>query len=222
MARQSSKGPKSSQIGKRRAAARSEGSEYYNEKRQAMLDAAATLFKEKGMNGTSLDEVAQLAGIDRSTLYYYVSNRQELFFEIVGQAMEKMAVDAEALLETPGTPAEKFERLIISQMTAYAENYPHLYVMLQEKVSTVLSGDTPQKERLLELIRRYERVMKTIIADGVADGTFRKDVLPILMTFGALGMNNWTHRWYKPNNLLTGEDVGRAFATMLLEGIRGR
>jgi AcrR family transcriptional regulator len=211
---------KISHIGKRRVAAKNENSEYYSEKRQAMLSAAATLFKEKGLNGTSLDEVAQLAGIDRSTLYYYVSNRQELFFEICGDAMERLAVKAEEILEQAGTPAQKFEKLLVAQMVSYAENYPHLYVFLQEKIPDVASSDTPQKVRLLDLSRRFEKVFRTIVNAGVADGTFRDDLLPTIMSYAAIGMSNWTHRWFEPNRLLSGEEVGKAFATIMLNGIR--
>lgn len=219
MARGSAKG-KTSRISKRRQAARAEGSEHYNEKRRAMLDAASTLFKEKGLHSTGLDEIAQLAGIDRSTLYYYVSNRQELFFEVVGEAMAQLAEVAEAVYAEKSTTAEKLEKLLVAQMKSYADNYPHLYVFLQENISTVMVSDTLQKRRLIELSRRFEKVFRAIIADGVADGTFRSDLLPTIMTYAAMGMSNWTHRWFEPNRLLSGEEVGKAFAEIMLAGIR--
>lgn len=220
MARRSTTGTEVSRIGKRRLAAKRDRSEHYSEKRQAMLNAAAKLFKEKGLNATGLDEVAQLAGIDRSTLYYYVSSRQELFLEVVGETMEKLAAVAEEVLAGPGSPSEKLEKLLVAQMVSYAENYPHPYVFLQEKIPSVLSSDTPQKTRLVELSRQFEKAFKTIVSEGVADGSFREDLLPTIMSYAALGMTNWTHRWFEPNRLLSGEDVGKAFVSILLNGIR--
>jgi AcrR family transcriptional regulator len=209
-----------SQISKRRVAARNENSEYYTEKRVAMLRAAATLFKEKGLSATSLVEVARLAGLDRSTLYYYVSSREELFFEVVGDAMDTVADKAEAIEAGPGSAVEKFEKLLVAQMAHYAANYPHLYVFLAENMASVMTSDTRQKKRLVESAARFEKVFRTIVAEGVADGTLRADLSPTIMSNAALGMSNWTHRWFVPDGPLTGEELGKAFASIMLNGIR--
>jgi AcrR family transcriptional regulator len=220
MARRTTKTEAKSQIGKRRAAARSESSEYYSGKRQAMLEAAARLFKEHGVSNTTLDDVAREAGIDRSTAYYYVSNREELFFEVVGAAMETMAKEAEDILALENGPEEKLRALMVHQMSSYAKNFPHLYVMLQERVSTITDSDNPRRKRLLDLSLRYENVFRKIIAEGIEAGAFRKDVVPTLMVFAAIGMTNWTHRWFEPNRLLSGQEVGEAFASIMLQGIK--
>lgn len=50
------------------------------QKRQAILHAAATLFNERGFQGTSLADVAERLGVTKQALYYYFKDKQTLLF----------------------------------------------------------------------------------------------------------------------------------------------
>jgi TetR/AcrR family transcriptional repressor of mexJK operon len=74
-------------------------------KRRAILDAATTLFLRGGYQGTSMDEVAALAGVSKQTIYKAFSDKERLFSEIVVSAVAAAAdpVHAEVLeLEDTG------------------------------------------------------------------------------------------------------------------------
>jgi TetR/AcrR family transcriptional regulator, mexJK operon transcriptional repressor len=74
-------------------------------KRRAILDAATTLFLRGGYQGTSMDEVAALAGVSKQTIYKAFSDKERLFSEIVVSAVTAAAdpVHAEVLeLEDTG------------------------------------------------------------------------------------------------------------------------
>lgn len=49
------------------------------DKQAAVLEAAATLFLSRGYLGTSMDDIAELAGVSKQTLYVYFSNKDALF-----------------------------------------------------------------------------------------------------------------------------------------------
>ncbi|MBT8151185.1 MAG: TetR/AcrR family transcriptional regulator [Gammaproteobacteria bacterium] len=61
-----------------------------------ILDAAVACYTDKGIGKTTLEEVAKLAGIGRTTLYRYVSNRDDLLSKVVlrdaQQQQEEMRV----------------------------------------------------------------------------------------------------------------------------------
>ena len=74
-------------------------------KRRAILDAATTLFLRGGYQGTSMDEVAALAGVSKQTIYKAFTDKERLFSEIVVSAVAAAAdpVHAEVLeLEDTG------------------------------------------------------------------------------------------------------------------------
>jgi AcrR family transcriptional regulator len=57
---------------------------------QQLLDAALTLFVEKGFAATRSDEVATLAGVSKGTLYLYYPSKEELFKAVVRQNMSEL------------------------------------------------------------------------------------------------------------------------------------
>jgi TetR/AcrR family transcriptional repressor of mexJK operon len=60
-------------------------------KRGAILDAASTLFLRNGYRGTSMDEIAALAGVSKQTVYKHFADKESLFSEIVVSTVEDVA-----------------------------------------------------------------------------------------------------------------------------------
>ncbi|MGA5420330.1 TetR/AcrR family transcriptional regulator [Streptomyces lavendulocolor] len=52
-------------------------------KHQAILDAATTVFLNKGYSGTSMDDIARLAAVSKQTVYKHFADKEKLFAEIV-------------------------------------------------------------------------------------------------------------------------------------------
>lgn len=211
---------KTSNIARRRAAARDDGRAAYVERRGEILHAAAQVLKERGFRGTTINYVAQALGIDRATLYYYVGSKEELFHELVTDAVEvnlKMAL----AIRNSGAPApEKLERLITSLMESYAEHYPVLYVMIQENLSHVSPDHSDWAKKIRRINRRWEKALIDIIQAGQDEGTLRDSTPAWLVAYGILGMLGWTNRWFNPNKSdLTAREIGQGFADSLLGGL---
>src|SRR5260221_12164864 len=83
--------PAESKIGERRRAAQQEPSSDYVARRTAILQAAAECFRETGYEAARIDDVAEAAGIDRATLYYYFPNKEQLFRTLIMERLEGRA-----------------------------------------------------------------------------------------------------------------------------------
>src|SRR5579863_9319641 len=53
------------------------------ESRSAIIDAAERLFLERGFGSVSMDELAEVAGVARRTLYNQFSSKEEIFREML-------------------------------------------------------------------------------------------------------------------------------------------
>jgi len=213
-------GSASSGMGRRRAAAKDDGTAAYAERRAEIKAAAADLFKKEGFRGTSIGRIAQALGIDRATLYYYVGSKEELFDEVVTEAVRANVATAEAIRDGDGPVPEKLRTLVVALMESYAAHYPFLYVFIQENLSHVAPKRTAWSEEMRQLNKRYEDVVVEIITAGQADGTLRSVTEPWLLAYGLIGMVGWTNRWYDPErSAASAVQIGTAYADMLLNGM---
>jgi len=57
-------------------------------KRAAILDAALSCFSQYGLHGTSIEQIAHLADVSKTNLFYYFSNKEELYISVLGNLLE--------------------------------------------------------------------------------------------------------------------------------------
>lgn len=206
-------------IGRRRDAARTEGGTAYRERRQQIITAAADVFQSKGFGATSLSDVATALHTDRASLYYYVSSKEELFHDVVYAAAAASAERAEEIQRGPGTAREKIQALIMALMTSFEEHYPYLFVYIQENMKQFGSKDDPWAESMWEVNARYEKAAVAIVQQGLNEGEIRPVASARVITYGIVGMVNWSYRWYRPTGGLSSEEIGEAYASMVLGGL---
>lgn len=208
-------------IAKRRAAARDEANPAYLERRAEIVGAAARVFKAKGLQGANLGDIAVESGADRASLYYYVGNKEELFHEVVREAVESNLVLAKAIRDGEGTAPEKLRVLVESLMKSYAENYPILYVFVQENLSRMPDKHAGWARDMRRINKEYEQIVVTLVSDGMDEGTVRRIGPPWIVAYGLMGMVGWTSRWFEPDeSAASAQEIAGVFADTLLVGLQ--
>ncbi|MBN8808710.1 MAG: TetR/AcrR family transcriptional regulator [Sphingomonas sp.] len=86
-------------------------------RQEKILDAAATLFRERGFAAISIDEIGTAAGTTGPGVYKYFPSKGALLAEILERAIYRMRVDFARVLLVEGTPIERLERIV----TAYVD-----------------------------------------------------------------------------------------------------
>ncbi len=86
-----------------------------NTKRQEILSAAKACFKERGFYGSGVDEIAKKAGITKSLLYYYFKSKDEIFFVLMEESLERIITSISAFKPKTDNPLwERFESILES------------------------------------------------------------------------------------------------------------
>jgi AcrR family transcriptional regulator len=210
-----------SRIAKRREAARDEGGAAYKERRAEIIRVAKEVFRTNGYRGTALSQVSDVLAMDRASLYYYVGSKEELFHEVVGDAVEANTVFAESIAAGEGSPAEKLRTVVVGLMQSYAESYPFLYFYIQEDLGHPGAKKTAWSRAMNKFNKRYEAALTAIVQEGVDDGTFATDADAWLITYGILGMLGWSNRWFDPrSSTVDAEEIGNRFADTVLHGLQ--
>lgn len=212
--------PANSRIAQRRSAALLEGGADYSAKRTELIRVAAEVFREKGYAAATLNDVAAVFGTDRASLYYYVGSKEELFQECITDAVRTNIARAGEIVAEPLSAREKLERLIALIIHSQVEHYPYMYVYIQEDMRQVASQDASWAQDMVEQTHQLERQFLDVIAEGVADGSFRSDLSNTLIANSLFGMTQWTHRWFVPGkSKYSPEDLIRIFTAILFQGI---
>jgi AcrR family transcriptional regulator len=207
-----------SSIGRRRSHARREATAGYSERRERLLRAAAEVFKEKGFQAASINDIAERFGGDRASIYYYYAGKHEIFIDLIQQAVQEVVLLAEGVARSEQPAMVRLKDLAVKTVDAYERHYPYMYVYIQEDMRKVPGDGTSAGQELQALGQRYERAVQQIIDDGLKSGEFRADVDPQMMKFAIIGALNWTHRWHSPDRRLSGAEIGAAFADLFLKG----
>jgi TetR/AcrR family transcriptional regulator, cholesterol catabolism regulator len=209
-----------SNIARRRSAALAGAKSGYVDRRREVLEAAAQVFKERGYRGTTLSHVAEAMGTDRASLYYYVSSKDELFQEVVSEAVSVNLAAGTAIRDEEWPAPEKLRRLIEGLMVSYEAYYPVLYVLIQENLSHVPPEHGKWAQEMQRINREYERVVIEIIQAGQDEGTIRDDAPAWLLAYGVIGIVGWTNRWFNPGKSpVSAPEIGAVFADVVLSGV---
>lgn len=213
--------PKHSNISQRRKTALSDGGAKYKAKRDELIRVAADLFKEKGYQTTTLNDIASHAGMDRASVYYYVGNKEEFFRDAVKGGVEQNAEKVEQVLARKDiNTQEKLEQLVQLLMKSYSDSYPYMYLYIQEEMHKIADAKTPWAQEMLEKTKGFERAVLALIKEGMEEGSFRDDIAATLAANTIFGMLNWTYRWYTPNSKYSAEEVADAFNKIFFTGLR--
>ena len=206
-------------IGKRRLSAQKEARASYEIRKAEIAEAAVRVFHKLGYQGASLSAVAAEVGVDRATIYYYFSSKEEMFDEIVRAVLENNEAFARRIAGSNMKPARKMRELVMAFMTSFAENYPLLHIYVREDLKQVTGKRTDWSRHMRGLNRSIEDCFVDIVEQGYADGSFRNIGAARTVTFGILGMLNWSHRWFRPDAPGASEDIGKIFADMVMAGL---
>ena len=183
--------------------------------KKELFRTAARLFKEKGYRATSMQDIASQLGIQKPSLYYYISSKEDLLKEIAWVTM-KMLIDAiEKIAFSPLSPREKIEKIIESHVKLICENLDLFTVSLRE--INPINAETFWSD-VVALRDRYENYVRSIIRVGKESGDFKRDMDEKLAGFALLGALNWTIRWYSPHGEKSPEEIANAWKKIFMDG----
>ena len=77
-------------------------------RKQHILDSALSVFKNKGFEGSTMDEIAKDADFGKATLYYYFNSKEEIFVELLNNGWEMIWESIEEEVHDNENPKETF------------------------------------------------------------------------------------------------------------------
>ena len=149
-------------------------------RKERILDGALQVFKKNGIDGSTMDEIANASGFGKATLYYYFRSKEDVLTAILLDGWLKIWESLEPVIAAQNSPRKTFVNLLI-KIAENAQNRPGLFEFLFDVPKIIKLDQQPWKEYQ----HRLYAVIQGLLEDGIKLGEFPK-VDPQLM-FKALG-----------------------------------
>ena len=175
---------------------KTEGERDDGNRRQALISAAAQLFKRQGYDATSTREIATQVGMQPGSPFYHFGNKQDLLLAVMVEGMQQAIARQQAacaLASSQETDSERLRRLIRHHFDVLlGPDSDFIPVMLYEWRSLAPA----QRKTITQLKDAYEAAWIPVLQALHDQGQLQAPVgLARLMIFGAL---NWSVQWYEP------------------------
>jgi len=187
----------------------------YDDQREAILRHAARLFARRGYIGTSMNQVAEAAGLSKASLYHYYRDKYAMLVEIAEGHVSTLEALVDAVRAETLPPADAVRRLIERIITEYADAQD-AHRVLTEDVRFLESAD---RERVLGAERRV--VAGFAQAIGAWQPQQAEAGLTKPLTMLLFGMINWLFTWHRPDGDLKHADLAPIVADLFFAGVPG-
>ena len=183
---------------------------------QSILDVAAKIFAEKGYHRATLAEIAQDVGIKKGSLYYYISSKEELLYEIVKFTLDLYRKNLKGLLTSDERPDIILRKAIIGHLAPVDKEFNKIYVFLNEINN--LSEKFHNKVNLES--KEIAQLWINALERGKEEGFFKPSLDTKITFLSIMNMCNWALNWYKLKGKYTMVEIAEIFADNLLDGVR--
>jgi AcrR family transcriptional regulator len=185
-------------------------------RRDAILRAAARMFRQRGFADTGMRDIADAADLSPANLYHYFRGKDEILFYCQDRALDRMIETVAAARREERSAIGRLRRVLVA----------HLGVLLDEVAGATAHLQTEAlppdlRGRIVRKRDRYERALRRLIEEGAAQGEcVAAD--PAITTRAMLGALNWTVTWFHPDGPKPAPAIAQAMADYLVRGVAVR
>ena len=131
----------------------------YERKREAILEAAAALFNARGLNGTTIADVAQAVGLTTTSITYYYRKKEDLASACLLRAtaaLDELLAEAE-LAPTPPERLARFTALYFALQAEIADERRPALINFWDLRAMAASGADGAATAFSDVFRRFRR-----------------------------------------------------------------
>ena len=183
---------------------------------ESLFRAAAARFGEDGYSETTMESIAEEAGVSKGTLYYYFDSKEELFFELLRNWIEEFE-DRWGGMSDGGSPVEELTKFHGAMMATVDEIASFGKLMLEFWANA--SRKKKLENILNELLQEYRQRTAEVIETGIEEGTFREvDPWEASSALVASYDGLWFHWLLAPDSFEL-KEAGRELITNFIRGL---
>jgi AcrR family transcriptional regulator len=172
--------------------------------RNKVLQVARRLFWENGYLGTSVDDIAKAARINKASIYYYFRNKSDILFELASTFIHSLMEVVRPVVHSDLPADRKMEAFVFHHLVYSLDRLGFSGIGQRERRNL-----PPKLMRDYTAMRdEYEKLFRQLIEEGIARGIFLRTDVGMASRF-CLGLLNSTALWFKPKGKYSAEAVAK-------------
>jgi TetR/AcrR family transcriptional regulator len=148
----------------------------------SQLYGAAELIAERGLDGTKIEDIAEVTGIPKATIYYHLDGKNAVLEFLLSDLLDMIAGAVGVAVASDENARTRLEAAVAAQLGVMLE-HPSL--------CRALVGDLGRATRLPDLAvalrAAFHEPIEQLLADGVSDGSFRAVADPSVVALSVFG-----------------------------------
>jgi AcrR family transcriptional regulator len=177
-----------------------------------VLDVAARVFHDKGYDATTIQDIADELGILKGSLYYYISSKEDVLFEVLQDVHEAALAAVREAVAIDGDPLQKIRAFVTTLAQFNAEHSVRMGILLHD----FRSLSEPRRREIVRARDRYDRMLRKFITEGRREGLISPDVDPKMAALAVMGMINSIYQWYRPSGQRRPKQIGSSYADLVV------
>jgi AcrR family transcriptional regulator len=147
--------------------------------REKILEVAEALFARRGYAGVGLREVAETAGLGKSSLFHHFRSKSELYFAVLGRVLDRIDGRLRSLFTSSLAPLERLDRVIEGLIDVLVEHPGSARLLLRalfedDDFAEPLAEAEPVEHAIESIIGRLDALLR----EGVGAGVLREVSTP--------------------------------------------
>ncbi|BDS11710.1 TetR/AcrR family transcriptional regulator [Aureispira anguillae] len=187
-------------------------------KKEAIYEAAARLFREKGYKAASMRDLAERVDLKVSSLYSHIGSKEELLQKICFDNAHLFINGMDVIERMEGSTIDKIKAIIALHVDIAITNPTSVTVFNDEWKHLTNDNYESNLNQFLKLRKDYESRFQQIIIHGIKNKEL-KDIDSNVALYTILTSVRWLHYWYKPSRKVSPDLLKTQIATLLLEGL---
>ncbi|CCU83534.1 Transcriptional regulator, TetR family [Mesotoga infera] len=145
--------------------------------RERIIRAARKAFAERGHDGVSMSEIAQMAGVKKALIYYYFPSKEDLFYEVWQYSIDELEDHVFSETSDENVYVSKLKRILRSYIDFITSKNEIKKIMDQERAN-LSREDNESWKRVRDRYEALKEKLSSAINDAKAAQEISKDVDP--------------------------------------------
>jgi len=143
--------------------------EEINRRRHEIFKSSVALILKQGFNDTSMQEIAEAAGVGKSTLYDYFPTKDHVVLFVLEEELDNLNAQAESIAAQAMPVQEKLTKILEAQLEFLLKNKNFFMEITMQAAQLGQAG----QQDIMKRRYAYQDLLRSLLEQGIREGLFR-------------------------------------------------